>query len=192
MGYADAEEVAQACREFVKTYRPEFIVNSVHTVKGHDYARGLPYRTDKGEIRPKAEVYGEYFALVKKSLSRDCEYDVVAHLGYCSRYAPYADKSVSYKEFAKEYDEILKEIIARDKILEINTSNKLGVSPTLPDRDVLERYYALGGRKVSIGSDAHFKERILDKREYTVQMLKEIGFTAVTVPVCGEHIQVEI
>jgi histidinol-phosphatase (PHP family) len=168
------------------------VINSVHTLHGNDYCRGVPYRTEDGQVRPKREVYEEYFALVKRSVEADFEYDIVGHVGYCTRYAPYEDKGASYEEFPNEWDGVLKAVIERDKILEINTSNKLGVSPTLPDRDILERYFALGGRKVSIGSDAHFKERILDKRELTVEMLKNIGFTAVTVPVCGDHVRVEI
>ena len=68
-GYTENKTAHADYAKVCQKYRPDFIVNSVHTVKGHDYARGLPYRTDKGEIRPKAEVYGEYFALVKKSKS---------------------------------------------------------------------------------------------------------------------------
>ena len=48
------------------------------------------------------------------------------------------------------------------------------------------------GRKVSYGSDAHGINRLADKREEVVAMLKEIGFTYITVPCRGEHIKVEI
>ncbi len=191
-GYADGEAAAQAYRTFYEKHKPDFIINSVHTVNGKDYCNGKPYRTENGEIRPKNEVYGEYFALIKRSVEADYYYDIVGHLGYCTRYAPYEDKSATYAEFLKEWDSVLKAVIERDKILEINSSNKLGVSPTLPDRDILERYYELGGRKVSFGSDAHFKERIADKREFIVSMLKEIGFTVLTVPDNGKHYKVEL
>ena len=191
-GYADGETTAKAYREFQEKYRPDFIINSVHTLYGDDYCRGTPYRTKTGEIRSKRETYEEYFALVKRSVEADYEYDIVGHAGYCTRYAPYEDKGAPYNEFKEAWDGVLRAVIARDKILEVNTSNKLGVSPTLPDWEILQRYYELGGRKVSIGSDAHFKERILDKRELVVKKLKEIGFTAVTVPIRGEHLQVKL
>ena len=58
--------------------------------------------------------------------------------------------------------------------------------------DTSQRYYDLGGRKVSYGSDAHFTSRILDKREEICAALKKIGFTYITVPFKGEHIKVEI
>ena len=83
-------------------------------------------------------------------------------------------------------------IIKKDKILEVNSANKTLENRTLPARHIIERYFALGGRKISYGSDAHFIERIGDKREEIVAMLKEIGFTYLTVPFRGEHIKVEI
>ncbi|MBQ8319750.1 MAG: histidinol-phosphatase HisJ family protein [Clostridia bacterium] len=191
-GYTDDEEAERAYRAFIQKYRPDFVINSVHTLKGKDYHSGVPYRLADGSLRPKKEVYEEYFALVKRGIEASFQFDIVGHVGYCTRYAPYADKSATYAEFSEAWDSVLRAVVERGKILEVNSSNKLGVSPTLPDRDVLERYFELSGRKVSFGSDAHFAERILDKREYVVKMLKEIGFTALTVPVCGEHKEIEL
>ena len=39
IGYADGEMVASAYREFIKKYRPDFVINSVHTLHGNDYCR---------------------------------------------------------------------------------------------------------------------------------------------------------
>jgi len=62
----------------------------------------------------------------------------------------------------------------------------------LPAEPILRRYYELGGRKISFGSDAHLTERIGDKREEVMEMLKKIGFTYVTVPFRGEYIKIEL
>ena len=96
------------------------------------------------------------------------------------------------EEFGEQIDDILKTIIRKDKILEINSSNKQLPNRTLPADYIVERYYQLGGRKVSFGSDSHFPERILDKWDEVVAMLKRIGFTHLTVPCRGEHIKVEL
>ena len=56
----------------------------------------------------------------------------------------------------------------------------------------MRRYYQLGGRKISFGSDAHGPDRIAEKWDEVVAMLKNIGFTYITVPCRGEHIKVEI
>ena len=97
-----------------------------------------------------------------------------------------------WQDYSKSLDDILRTVIQKDKILEINSSNKLGPSLTLPDTDVLERYFELGGRKISFGSDAHFPSRIIEHREKVMDMLKAIGFEYVTVPYRGEHIKIEI
>lgn len=166
-------------------YRPDYVINSVHCDGGLDFAF-TRFTEDK------ATVYGRYLRLVRDSLDAAYPYDIVGHIGYIARYVPFEDKDFSLEEFAAEIDDILKTIIQKDKILEVNSSNKQLSNRTLPAEPILERYYQLGGRKISYGSDAHFKARIGDKREEVVAMLKSIGFTYLTVPYRGEHIKVEL
>ncbi|MBQ9118210.1 MAG: histidinol-phosphatase HisJ family protein [Clostridia bacterium] len=193
LGYTDDVRAQNMYKELIQKHSPDFIVNSIHTLGGIDYWSGDPYYTEGREsVRDKREVYEEYLRLVLRSVKADYDYDIIGHIGYPTRYAPYADRSMPYAEYAKEIDEVLVEIIARGKILEVNSSNDKGVSMTLPDREIMQRYFDLGGRKVSYSSDAHDTARIMDKREKVVAMLKEIGFTYLTVPCKGEHIQVEI
>ena len=47
----------------------------------------------------------------------DC-YNVVGHLDYISRYAPYDDKSVYDNEYMEIIDEILKVLVKKDKGLD--------------------------------------------------------------------------
>ena len=135
---------------------------------------------------------GRYFRLVRESLDAPYPYDIVGHIGYAARYVPFENKTISLEDFGEQIDDILLTIIQKDKILEINSANKTLPNRTIPSRNIIERYFELGGRKVSFGSDAHFVERIADKREEAVEMLKEIGFTYITVPFRGEHIKVEL
>ena len=166
-------------------YHPDFVINSIHTIDGEDYCR-------RNFTESKGEIYRSYLQLIRESLDVPYPYDIVGHIGYIARYVPFEDKRFSLEEFGKEIDDILKTIIAKDKILEVNSSTKNLPQLCLPDVDILQRYYDLGGRKVSFGSDAHFKERILDKREEICAALKKIGFTHITVPFKGEHIKVEV
>ena len=82
--------------------------------------------------------------------------------------------------------------IKKNKILEVNTATKNLPQISLPNQQLLQRYYDLGGRNISFGSDAHETSRILDKFEDVVCMLKKIGFTYFTVPCKNEHIKVEL
>ena len=184
-GFSDDEAVKAQYAETARTYNPDFIINSVHCANGNDYYFYPP----QGD---KAKVYGEYLALIRRSLDVPYPYDVVGHIGYVARYVAYEDKKIDLEMFGTQIDDILSTIIAKDKILEVNTSTKQLPQKTMPDRDILRRYYQLGGRKISFGSDAHDPGRIAEKWDEVVEMLKNIGFTYITVPCRGEHIKVEI
>ena len=186
-GYTEEEAALSHLKELAEVYKPDFIVNSVHIVDGVDAWFPAYF-----EGKSKEYAYSRYFEQVLRSLDAPYPYDIVGHVGYVSRNAPYADNKLRYEGFAAFYDEILRTVIAKDKILEVNTSSRGAGSDFLPDTDVLKRYYALGGRKVSFASDAHDTSRLLEKREKVVAALKEIGFAHITVPVCGKHLPVEL
>lgn len=177
-GYARSGAAAPLYNELIEKYNPDFIVNSVHANGASDYYYKKPYIG-----RNKKEAYGEYFSIVLKSLSPGYYYDTVGHLGYCSRFAPYEERKIVYSDFSREIDGILCGIIERDKILEVNSSVRGLEQLSLPDRDVIERYFSLGGRNISFASDAHRKENICYNRDKVVTMLKEIGFTYITIPI---------
>lgn len=192
-GYTDDPRGITEYANTSKKYQPDFVVNSVHCSRcGTDYYNKKPYYTADGKIRDKDEVYGEYLALIRRSLDVTYGYDIVGHIGYVTRYAPYTDRSLSMQKYQTQIDDILQTIIRKGKILEVNSSNKGGVTPYLPQREIIERYFQLGGRAVSFASDAHFTSRIAEGREKIVEMLKEIGFTYITVPCRGKYIKVEI
>lgn len=183
-GFDKRAEANTMYEDIYKKYKPDFVVNSVHCLNGEDYYFGKPYGKDK------RETYLKYLALVRKSLDVSYPYDIVGHVGYVTRYAPYEDKSMTMKAYGKELDDIFSTVIEKGKILEVNSSNKETLC--LPTEEMLRRYFELGGRKVSFASDAHDSKRIADKREEVVALLKAIGFTHITVPCKGEEIKVEI
>ncbi len=184
-GYSDEEKVWGRYETTYKKYRPDFVINSVHCYQGRDYAR---YEF----VEEEEAAYGEYLALIRRSLDAPYPYDIVGHIEYIVRYAPYAEKEIAYERYAAAWDDILLTIIKKGKILEVNSATKALPRRTLPSERILRRYYELGGRRISFGSDAHGTQRIGDKREEIAAMLKEIGFTHFTVPFKGEYIQVEI
>ena len=187
LGFTRNRAVVPLYRNLIARYRPDFIVNSVHTQGTQDYYYRTPFR---GKDQKKA--YGDYLALVRESLDADYPYDIVGHIGYPARYAPYADKSMDGADFIGALVDILTTIIVRGKILEVNTSAAGADAQFLPFPPIVRRYFALGGREISIASDAHGARRLADKRQETAAILKEIGFAFVTVPCRGEKIRVEL
>ncbi len=190
-GFTHIPEALEAYKCTYEKYRPDFIVSSVHSLNGVDYYFKKPFYKD-GVLRPKEEVYREYLSLVYGSIFTPYPVDIIGHIGYITRYAPYEDRAMRYQDYAAEFDGILKAIVAKDLILEVNSSNDGGVGLALPDTDVLRRYYELGGRRVSYASDAHDTDRIVKYRARTVELLKEIGFTHITVPMKEGRVEVEL
>lgn len=186
-GYDNANSTLQRYIETEQEYSPDFVVNSVHTCLGMDCY--FPHYCDG---KSKEYAYNAYLYRVLESLDAPYRYDIVAHIGYCSRNATYPDPKLRYEDYADVLDEILKRIIARGKILEVNSSAKTAGSPFIPDTDILERYFELGGRMVSFASDAHDTTRIADRRDIVVAALKKVGFTHLTIPDKGRYLQLEI
>lgn len=190
-GYSDDRAIQEKYIAFYRRYQPDFVINSVHSKDGWDFSLKRAFYED-GRLRDKKEAYADYFRLVQKSLDAPYPYDIIGHFTYVVRYGPYENPSASLAEFGAEIDGVLKGIIEREKILETNTSMHGGKGLALPAREILERYFALGGRAVSFGSDAHTTARIVERRAEVVSLLKEIGFAYITVPCKGERIKVEI
>ena len=194
-GYIDDEKIKKMYQDVVEKYAPDFVINSIHLCNGEDYYfKNVYYKEKNGEkaLRNKDEVYEEYLSAVRRSLDVNYHYDIVGHLGYATRYAPYEDKRIDVEKHKALLVDILQTIIKKDKILEVNSSNKGGLGEFLPQRDIIELYFALGGRQISYGSDAHDVGRVADKRAEVMQTLKEIGFTYVVVPCKKEYIKIEI
>ncbi len=184
-GYSEKAEVGGMYASTYEKYRPDYVINSVHGKEGADYAR----QTFTGE---EEETYKEYLRVIRASLEAPYPYDVVGHIEYIVRYVPFANREICLEKYGEQIDDILKRVIAKDKILEVNTATKDLPRSTLPSEGILRRYYELGGRKICYGSDAHSVARIADKWEETAKLLKEIGFTYLTLPFKGEVIKVEI
>lgn len=166
-------------KDLLPRYDFDAVINSVHFVYGWDvyFPRAFWFKS-------KAKMYSGYLDAILESLDAPYEYDIVAHIGYVTRNAPYKDKSLRYQDYPDKFDAILKGIIARDKALEVNTHTEL-----FPSVEILKRYYELGGRKISFGSDSHRNE-LVKKYDETCKLLKEIGFTHFSV--FHKHVETKI
>lgn len=164
--YDKSEKAKEKYKEIIREYPFDAVINSVHCVDGYDV-----YFKTAFLFKRKKHVYRRYLETILESLDAPYPYDIVAHIGYIAHGAPYRDKALKYSDFPEEIDAILKGIIERGKAMEINFHHDMA-----PGRDIVQRYYDLGGRKISYGSDAH-RGDICKNFDDAVQMLKEIGFT---------------
>lgn len=153
-------------RELIERYDFDYVINSVHTLAG----RGDCFHDKFFEGKTLKESYADYLLAVLESVKADFDFQIIGHLGYVSRYRNHV--KLEYKDFSDILDEILREIIKRDKCLEINSSTGTSGSEFLPDTDIILRYLQLGGRLLSYGSDAHSVEKYGKRSAQTIEFLK--------------------
>lgn len=153
-------------------YPFDFVLASTHVLLGMD-----PYDGNYYKGRSRNEAYATYFDTTKSLIESFDNFDSYGHLDYIIRYAPTEDRMYNYDELKDSLDALLLTIIRKNKALEVNTSGyRKGFHTPHPQSQVISRYYDLGGRLVTLGSDAHFAEDISDSFLLAYQLLDEIGF----------------
>ena len=97
------------------------------------------------------------------------------------RYGPYENKKVEYNKYQDIIDEIFKTLIAKGKGIEINTSGyAVNGNCGFPNYQQIKRYYDLGGKIITIGTDSHTSDRVGQYTNDAVEHLKKIGFKEVS------------
>lgn len=105
-------------------------------------------------------------------------FDIMGHYDYVTRYAPYPEASILYKDFPDVLDEMLRFLAENGKALEINTKTYQelkGRTPVL-DENILRRYRELGGEIISLGSDSHDAGNVGLHFDRFAHILKSCGF----------------
>lgn len=146
----------------------DIILNSVHSVNGMDC-----YHSEYFENKSKRQAYSDYLLAVLDSINAKYSFDVITHIGYVCRKAPFENRDIDYSEFADIIDEILKGIINKNVSLELNSHNRGTNTPFLPYLSIVKRYLELGGSEFTFGSDAHRISRVNDKFEIVKDFLLE-------------------
>lgn len=148
----------------------DIILNSIHVINGDDC-----YYKDFYDNRSQKQAYMEYLQSVLESVNSDIKFDVVTHIGYITRKAPFENPYLYYNDYKDLIDMILKGIIDKNVSLEVNTHSKNTGSAFLPHIEIIKRYIELGGDNFTFGSDAHTPDRICDKYSIVTDTLKNLG-----------------
>ncbi len=123
----------------------------------------------------------EYFEEVLRVV-RWNGFDSLAHLTYPFRYLPEQWRNGDYSRWESTIDEILQTLARNGKALEINTSGiRKGQGMTSPDFPLIKRFYELGGRRITIGSDAHREHEVGSDLEAAAKLAKAAGFDEYTI-----------
>ena len=168
------EYLAKENSAYIKENNFDFIIASQHLVSRID-----PFYQSFWESDTAENLYKKYFDQVYDNINLFDDFDVLGHLDYLTRYAPKEDTTYSYERFSYKIDRILIYLIEHGKGLDFNSKVFGGerVLPPNPCPEVLKRYKQLGGKIITIGSDAHSPLKVAAGFDRMREIALECGFT---------------
>ncbi len=122
------------------------------------------------------EAYSAYLDLYLHMLNHCSCYDIVGHIDFLLRYMPPAHIEKHKAKLCK----LFQLVIAKDKCLEYNTRFLYRHNDGEILNYLFSLYFACGGTKVCLGSDAHSIHDYAASFNVAIQMLKNIGFSHIS------------
>lgn len=155
----------------VNKYPFDFVIASTHAINRYDLACG-----ELQKIKNKEQLQRYYFETILNNVKNYNNFSVYGHLDFITRYGGEKYRGLEYKKNADLIDEILKILISKGKGIEINTSGyRYKEDRFYPCKDIVKRYYELGGEIFTIGSDSHIKDHLAMDFNIVYEFLKSIG-----------------
>ncbi len=155
--------------------RVDLILGSVHELPGRPDFYFLDYTKEDIPALVTA-----YFEEVLRLAQTDC-YDVLAHLTYGLRYLPNR-RAYDLTPHRALIDEILMTVIRKGRAIELNGSGLRKPQPYIdPDLMLVKRYCDLGGRHLTISTDAHDTQFVGFGIDLLEDMARTAGFSQLTV-----------
>lgn len=155
----------------------DVIIGSVHAVKYKDILDVFS-RVDFSAL-PREDVFEYTDAYFDDMITMidTLDFDVLAHITNLFKYTNGKYKlNVDITPYEEKIELILKKIIKKGIALEVNTSCTELLGDFMPTREIIKKYYDMGGRLITLGSDAHFSRYASAHFDKAVDFLKKTGF----------------
>ncbi|MBR1832147.1 MAG: histidinol-phosphatase HisJ family protein [Ruminiclostridium sp.] len=155
----------------------DFVIGSLHNIRRYEDFYFIDF--DRIDLQP---ILWKYFAELAE-LAEWGKFDSLAHLTYPLRYIiGEHGVNINMNDYELAINKVLKTLVDKDIALEINTSGlrqKIGV--TMPDIEIVKKYRRLGGKLITIGSDAHSVKELGMGIDTGIRIAKEAGFNEIAV-----------
>lgn len=159
----------EKCREIASSCPFDFVLGSVHVLDGREVDDSLYAECDE------AAVYREYL-LEAARLVEDVPMDALAHVDYPLRTT---SCELLYADYAAEFAQLFRVMLDQGVCLELNTSRLADAAAYVNLLDIYRAYRRLGGRYVTLGSDAHEPQEIADRFDLVKKFLRETDLISV-------------
>ena len=167
-------EAAAEDAKMTKAHPFDEVIGSMHCVLGRDIYEPTSYTG-----WTKDDAVRNYLEDTIKCLNLYTDFDTLGHIDYICRYMPYEDQQLYYKDFANLWDQVFQKLIAGNKAIEINTRRLSDPSVVPPLLVLYKRFKELGGRYVTLGSDAHYTEHIGRALDVAADIARQSGLAIV-------------
>ena len=157
----------------------DFVLGSLHNNQSEED----PYFTDFSQWdREDAQQLYERYLTQLAEFAEKGDYDSLAHMTYPIRYiVGLYHIPLDEEVMMPLYRRIMQAVIDRNKALEINTGGvRKPIGLPSPTMDLAKVFYDMGGRRITIGSDAHYVEHMGADIESVMEDLAAIGFAGIT------------
>ncbi|WP_252236680.1 histidinol phosphate phosphatase [Clostridium sp. CH2] len=157
--------------EKAKNFNYDFILGSVHAVYDEDIYIDYCKRDDL----TKKEFFHNYLEFMLNVINKYNCFDSLAHFDYPCRYTKFENNEIALCDHHEILDEIFKALISKGKVLEINT-RRLDTKGTFNNMmDIYSRYKELGGKYITLGSDAHNVNAIATNFKNALSLTEILG-----------------
>lgn len=181
LGLKAEQATQQKIEQLVSSYPFDLIIGSTHLVHNVD-----PYDSVFWKDRSEETCLRDFFKATYENIKANPYVSVLGHLDYAIRYSPSKGADFSYEQYKDCIDPILEFIIEHNIALEVNTCGYRYVGAPNPSADIIRKYLTLGGKMISIGSDAHAPKFYASQFKQAEELLSSLGCTHYTIFKQGE------
>ena len=168
----------------------DFVIGSVHIYRGSPYAADNVAGWVAG--RSIGEIVAPYLDEVAAG-ARTGLFDAMGHIDFVKRFLVPHVTTADLAAAPELYEPILAALVESGTALEINTSGlRTPAQETFPSADVVARFHTMGGRAVTVGSDAHTADSFAWALADGYESAAEAGFSSLAFRRGGDRVKLEL
>ena len=174
------ETIISEVQKFIDTHKFDITILSIHSLHG---GKDMAYeiRTHGKWLYSDTEtLLKEYFLANLKAVQTINDFQILGHLDYLLRYIENGS-SLDISRYNEIFVAIFDELKKKDAALDLNTAGiRYGLPFAHPQPHLLKLYKDVGGKNITLGSDAHFAKDVNFAFKEMTELLMSIGFTSIT------------
>lgn len=172
-----APDYPEYSRNVLSQHKYDFVLGSIHNLNGvPDFCYFKYEKLSDALCR-------QLFSRTITAARGLCDFggiSSIAHLTYMHRYMLLAGKTMDFSEYRDQLVDLFTAMIDRGIALELNVSLiRKGIPLYMPTAEIFRLYRDVGGKLVTVGSDAHFACDVGANIADGYSLLSSIGFTKV-------------